>query len=227
MALFALSDLSAPNVEIGVALLLLRQNHLTTTGAISIAKGLATNERLKSLNLMNQNHKISEEALESFITMFQTNLTLVKLMWKVDSRRTWELSKLITRNVEIGRRKASGSSIQDLLPAKLRSQGQEGESDPPVTQATQAPVSASPTPASAPQGSPPPTKLTQPEPAEPAKPKTAEPAEPAEPEPAEPAEPEPAEPAAKIPSAVAESPEGGAGLKRLLASCCGKNCYPS
>ena len=69
---------------------------------------------------MNQNHKISEEALESFITMFQTNLALTKLMWKVDSRRTWEVSKLITRNVEIGRRKAAGASIQDLLPAKLR-----------------------------------------------------------------------------------------------------------
>ena len=101
-------------------LCLLRQNHLSTGGAISIAKGLATNQTLKTLNLMNQNHKISEEALENFITMFQTNLALTKLMWKVDSRRTWEVSKLITRNVEIGRRKAAGASIQDLLPAKLR-----------------------------------------------------------------------------------------------------------
>ena len=95
---------------------------------------------------MNQNHKISEEALESFINMFQTNLTLTKLMWKVDSRRTWEVSKLITRNVEIGRRKANGGSFHDLLPTKLRSQQAEpGERNPPVEAKSAYPDAASAT----------------------------------------------------------------------------------
>ena len=35
---------------------------------------------------------------------------------QVDSRRTWELSKLITRNVEIARRAQSGAPTEALLP---------------------------------------------------------------------------------------------------------------
>mmetsp|Transcript_18839 Transcript_18839/g.35329 ORF Transcript_18839/g.35329 Transcript_18839/m.35329 type:complete len:271 (+) Transcript_18839:72-884(+) len=115
-------------VNTGIEDLDLQQNHLSTGGAISIAKGLASNSSVKTLNLMNQNHKISEEAMEKFISMFETNVTLTKLMWKVDSRRTWELSKLITRNVEIGRRQASGASVQDLLPPKLK-QGKSENTD--------------------------------------------------------------------------------------------------
>ena len=38
-------------------------------------------------------------------------------LWlQVDSRRTWELSKLITRNVEIGRRAQAGAPTDSLLP---------------------------------------------------------------------------------------------------------------
>lgn len=101
----------------------LQQNKITTKGAIALAEGLASNRSVKTLNLMNQSQKVlGEEALERFIAMFESNLTLTKLMWKVDSRRTWELSKLFTRNVEIKRRLAGGSAIEDLLPSKLRGQ---------------------------------------------------------------------------------------------------------
>lgn len=99
----------------------LQQNKITTTGAILLADGLAKNASIRTLNLTNQSQKIlGETCLEKFIAMFDTNITLTKVMWKVNSRRTWELSKLITRNVEIQRRAASGGDYTDLLPNKLR-----------------------------------------------------------------------------------------------------------
>jgi len=120
----------------------LEGNKLTTKGVIAFSQGLASNTSVKTLNLMNQSQKvIGEDALEQFILMFETNLTLTKLMWKVDSRRTWHLSKLITRNVEIGRRLAGGAGIEDLLPANLR----KGSA---VAEATL--ISSVPTPAAAP-----------------------------------------------------------------------------
>ena len=92
----------------------LQQNHLSSAGIISLASGLRSNRSVKTLNLMTQNHKLGEDALEGFIAMFQSNTTLTKLMWKVDSRRTWEVSKLITRNVEIARK--GGVVPENLAP---------------------------------------------------------------------------------------------------------------
>ncbi|CAK9045930.1 unnamed protein product [Durusdinium trenchii] len=94
----------------------LQQNHLSNAGVISLANGLRSNRSVKTLNLMTQNHKLSEDALEGFINMFQSNVTLTKLMWKVDSRRAWELSKLITRNVEIAHRARTGGDADSLAP---------------------------------------------------------------------------------------------------------------
>lgn len=109
----------------------LEQNHITTKGAITLAAGLAKNKGVRTLNLMNQSQKcMGDDALEQFINMFQSNLTLTKVMWKVDSRRAWELSKLITRNVEIQRRTANKASIEDLLPTSLRGTG--ATVDPPM-----------------------------------------------------------------------------------------------
>lgn len=111
----------------------LQQNKITTTGAILLADGLAKNAGIRTLNLTNQSQKVlGETCLEKFIAMFDTNITLTKVMWKVNSRRTWELSKLITRNVEIQRRAASGGDYTDLLPNKLRAS--EGET--PTTSPT-------------------------------------------------------------------------------------------
>lgn len=83
----------------------LSKNHISTAGGMCLAAGLAENRGVKTLSLMDQSQKLfGEGALEAFIAMFQTNQTLTKLMWKVDSRRAWELSKMFTRNVEIQRK---------------------------------------------------------------------------------------------------------------------------
>eukprot|EP00438_Fugacium_kawagutii_P032459 Skav205438 [mRNA] locus=scaffold2500:275746:283954:+ [translate_table: standard] len=92
----------------------LQQNHLSSAGVISLAKGLTSNKGVKTLNLMTQNHKLGEDALEGIIAMLQSNVTLTKLMWKVDSRRAWEVSKLLTRNVEFARK---GGAPPTVAPA--------------------------------------------------------------------------------------------------------------
>mmetsp|Transcript_37997 Transcript_37997/g.68726 ORF Transcript_37997/g.68726 Transcript_37997/m.68726 type:complete len:275 (+) Transcript_37997:107-931(+) len=159
----------------------LQTNKLSTTGAISIALGLARNKSVKTLNLMDQSQKcLGEDALETMIAMFETNLVLTKIMWKVDSRRAWELAKLITRNVEIGRRQADGKSIEEILPTKLRGSGGTAPAAAPAPPAR--PVAApapAPTPVAAPVAKVPEKKLAAvPPPAE--KPPPAPVAEPIE-----------------------------------------------
>ncbi|CAK0791436.1 unnamed protein product [Prorocentrum cordatum] len=95
----------------------LQQNNITTNGVIALSKGLAKNRGVRTLNLLGQTQKvIGDDAVEALIAMFEQNTTLVKIIWKVNSRRSWEVSKLITRNVSIQKAKASGTDAAHLLP---------------------------------------------------------------------------------------------------------------
>merc|ERR1719401_589381 len=95
----------------------LQQNHITTSGVIALAKGLEKNRGVRTLNLLGQTQKvIGDDAVEALIAMFDHNTTLVKIMWKVNSRRSWEVSKLITRNVSIQKAQASGMDASHLIP---------------------------------------------------------------------------------------------------------------
>lgn len=134
----------------------LQQNHLSSRGIISLAQGLRSNHSVKTLNLMTQNHKLGEDALEGFIAMFQSNMTLTKLMWKVDSRRAWEVSKLITRNVEIARRGAPEGVMPTPKPAP-------SPAPKPAPASTPAPTPA-PTPAEASTPAPTPAEAATPAP---------------------------------------------------------------
>merc|ERR1719343_1699383 len=97
----------------------LQQNHITTQGVIALAGGLEKNQGVRTLNLLNQTQKvIGDEAVERLIAMFEHNTTLTKIIWKVTSRRSWEVSKLITRNVSIQKAKTSGTDASHLMPTK-------------------------------------------------------------------------------------------------------------
>jgi hypothetical protein len=41
--------------------------------------------------------------LDAFLSMFETNITLLKITWRLESRKSFALNKLITRNNEIDR----------------------------------------------------------------------------------------------------------------------------
>merc|ERR1740121_1750873 len=95
----------------------LQENNITTSGVIALAKGLQKNRGVRTLNLLGQTQKvIGDDAVEALIAMFEHNTTLVKIIWKVNSRRSWEVSKLITRNVSIQKAKTSGTDASHLMP---------------------------------------------------------------------------------------------------------------
>ena len=48
--------------------------------------------------------------------MFNTNTTLTKIIWRLESRQSFALNKLITRNGEIERRLKAGRDVSDIMP---------------------------------------------------------------------------------------------------------------
>merc|ERR1719277_2065351 len=124
--------------------LVLEKNKITSAGAILLADALRTNKGLRTLNLMQQAIKnFGEEALEHFIVMFHDNVTLTKIMWRLESRKSFMLNKLQTRNVEIKKRQDKGEDFNSFLPDHLRTEA-AGVSTPAAPDA--APASGAPGP---------------------------------------------------------------------------------
>jgi len=101
----------------------LQHNRITTWGVISLTEGLSQNKGVTTINLLDQAAKFGDDCVEAFITVFSSNITLNKIMWQTESVRLWELSKLITRNVELQKRSQKGEDINILLPKALGGQG--------------------------------------------------------------------------------------------------------
>lgn len=100
----------------------LEGNRIRSEGAEEISKGLAQNTTLRSISLFNQTNTkaFGDATLQAFIDMFETNVTLLKITWRLDSRKSFALNKLITRNNEIDRRLKVGMDYLDILPEKLK-----------------------------------------------------------------------------------------------------------
>merc|ERR1719443_1007620 len=134
-----------------------------------------------------------EDTLEHFITMFNDNITLTKIQWRLESRKSFMLNKLQTRNVEIKKRQDKGEDCDAFLPDHLKKGGSGAASG----------ASAAPAPTPAPAAEPAPAPTPEPAPvAEPA------PAPAAEPDPAPAAAEEPAPDPAPEPAAEAEAVAG-------------------
>merc|ERR1719330_403315 len=122
--------------------LVLEKNKITSAGAILLADALTTNKGLRTLNLMQQATKnFGEETLEHFITMFHDNVTLTKIMWRLESRKSFMLNKLQTRNVEIKKRQDKGEDFTSFLPDHLKP-GAAGAAPPEAAPAPAAPEPA-------------------------------------------------------------------------------------
>merc|ERR1711870_64868 len=90
-------------------------------GACLIADALVVNKGLRTLNLMQQTTaNFGEETLERYITMFNSNITLTKIQWRLTSRKSFMLNKLQTRNVEIKKRKDKGEDYNAYLPDHMK-----------------------------------------------------------------------------------------------------------
>lgn len=105
----------------------LEHNNISSSGAIAIANGLIKNHGIRQLNMLHQHGGcFGEVTLEKFMEMLGTNITLTKILWRLESRKSFALTKMISRNVEIWRRiAAQRADYVDILPDHLRA-------DPPA-----------------------------------------------------------------------------------------------
>lgn len=109
----------------------LQKNRIGNDGGSALAKGIAKNSSLIEINLMNQPSRWGDSCLDSFLAMFETNITLLKITWRLESRKSFAINKLITRNNEIDRRKKCGMPYHDLLPSALKG-GDVGKENVPA-----------------------------------------------------------------------------------------------
>lgn len=101
--------------------LVLDKNKIQSEGAKTLADALATNKGLRTLNLMQQAvNNFGEDTLERYITMFNDNVTLTKIQWRLESRKSFMLNKLQTRNVEIKKRQDKGQDYDSFLPDHMK-----------------------------------------------------------------------------------------------------------
>jgi hypothetical protein len=80
-----------------------QKNRINNDGGAALAKGIANNTTLVEINLMNQPSRWGDGCLDAFLAMFDTNITLLKINWRLESRKSFALNKMITRNNEIDR----------------------------------------------------------------------------------------------------------------------------
>ncbi|KAJ1494128.1 hypothetical protein T484DRAFT_1766671 [Baffinella frigidus] len=117
----------------------LQKNCVNNDGATALARGLAANTSVVEVNLMSQQKsRWGDNCLEEFIAMFASNITLLKITlrlesrkscaltklskitWRLESRKSFALTKLITRNNDIDRRKKNNMPYLDILPTAFK-----------------------------------------------------------------------------------------------------------
>uniref|UniRef100_A0A6U5BWJ7 Uncharacterized protein n=1 Tax=Hemiselmis andersenii TaxID=464988 RepID=A0A6U5BWJ7_HEMAN len=104
-----------------LAVINLEKNSISGTGGSSLAQGLQDNIGVREVNLMSQTQtKWTDRCLDDFLQMFDTNVSLVKIVWRLDSRKSFAINKMITRNNEIERRVKAGMECDDVLPTSLK-----------------------------------------------------------------------------------------------------------
>ena len=99
----------------------LQENKIKDEGATALAKAIAQNQVLMHLNLLNQKgSRFGDATLHAFDDMFATNVTLLKIVWRLESRQSFRLTKMLTRNNDIDRRIKAARDYADLLPEKAQ-----------------------------------------------------------------------------------------------------------
>ena len=86
---------------------------------IHLAKCLQDNTGLLSLDLLG--HRINSEVAAAFVTAFATNMTLCKLIWKLEvGGYNLKFTELTNRNTEIDRCVRDGTDYFEHLPRELQ-----------------------------------------------------------------------------------------------------------
>jgi len=90
-------------------------NKFGNVGLIAIADALKSNSTLVELSVIGQSQPFGEAALQKMTEMFEYNIQLQKINWRLHSRQSFALNKLISRNVDINRRIAAGQKLEDYI----------------------------------------------------------------------------------------------------------------
>ncbi len=119
----ALGSMLADNTSI-TTIDLSANKALGEEGAVALAEGLANNTAVTELNLMGLLGAAvkSELVCSAFIKMYETNLSLKKIIWRLDHPLAHQLARLATRNNSIARRISQDKPFADLLPDALKDQ---------------------------------------------------------------------------------------------------------
>ena len=95
----------------------LEGNKVGNDGMTSLANSLAKNRGLMQLNLLGQKGtRFGDACLHAVTTMFDTNITLIRIVWRLESRQSFRINKLIVRNNDINKRIRDGKDYADILP---------------------------------------------------------------------------------------------------------------
>lgn len=96
----------------------LSKNKISSEGIEEILASLKENSSLVEINLLDAGpSRLGESALSALCTSLETNVTLIKVIWRLDSRQAWKITKFLSRNMEIERRIAQGKPVDDIHPA--------------------------------------------------------------------------------------------------------------
>lgn len=102
----------------------LKKNKLGAAAATAIADSLKNNTGLRKIDLMSQattQMGKSDDTLDHFISMFHDNITLQKIVWRLENKKANILNKLLTRNNEIKKRQDKGEDFNAFLPDHMKS----------------------------------------------------------------------------------------------------------
>jgi hypothetical protein len=79
---------------------------------------------LIQLNILNQKNQpktaFGDATLHAIGDMFDTNITLLKIIWRLESRQSFTLNKKMVRNNDIDRRIKAGKEYGDIMPEKAK-----------------------------------------------------------------------------------------------------------
>jgi hypothetical protein len=77
----------------------LSKNKIGNDGSQAIAEALMQNSKINEINLLGQPGAFGESVLEVWLTMLsEYNMSLRKIIWRLDSRKSFPINKLIVRN---------------------------------------------------------------------------------------------------------------------------------
>jgi hypothetical protein len=96
----------------------LSANKIGNDGSQELAEALKTNCGINEFNIIGQPGAFGESCLEVWLTMLQDhNISLRKIIWRLDSRKSFSINKLIVRNNTIKKTLDEGKNIEDTVAA--------------------------------------------------------------------------------------------------------------